>query len=90
MCQCAYTRKLLERSGMVDCKPGAIMTEERLKLLKVSTTTKVDATRYRSIISRLRYLTHTRPDISFVVGYASRFMEDLLEDHWAACATPRG
>ena len=25
-----------------------------------------------------------RPDIAFVVGYVSRFMEDLREDHWAA------
>lgn len=90
MCQCAYARKLLERSGMVDCKPGATTTEERLKLLKVSTTAKVDVTRYRSIVSRLCYLTHTWPDISFAVGYVSRFMEDLREDHWAACATSRG
>ncbi|XP_066333435.1 secreted RxLR effector protein 161-like [Miscanthus floridulus] len=25
-----------------------------------------------------------RPDIAFVVGYVSRFMEDPREDHWAA------
>jgi hypothetical protein len=30
----------------------------------------------------LRYLTHTRPDIAFVVGYVSRFMEEPCEDHW--------
>jgi hypothetical protein len=90
MCQCAYARKLLEQSSMADCKPGAITTEERLKLLKVSTTAKVDATRYWSIISKLRYLTHTWPDISFAFGYVSRFIEDLREDHWAACATSRG
>ncbi|XP_034604657.1 uncharacterized mitochondrial protein AtMg00240-like [Setaria viridis] len=39
---------------------------------------------YRSIISGLRYLTHTRPDIEFVVSYLSRFMENPCEDHTAA------
>ena len=58
--------------------------EERLKLMKASTTAKVDATLYRSIVGGLRYLVHTRPDIAFAVGYVSRFMEDPREDHWAA------
>jgi hypothetical protein len=39
---------------------------------------------YRSIVGGLRYLTHTRSDISFAVGYFSRFMEDPREDHWMA------
>jgi hypothetical protein len=82
--QCAYAEKLLERGGMADCKPCATPMEERLKLSKHSTAAKVDATRYRSIIGGLRYLTHTRPDITFVVEYVSRFMEDPREDHWIA------
>jgi len=45
---------------------------------------KVDATRCRSIIGGLRYLTHTRPDITFAVGYVSRLMEDPRKDHWTA------
>ncbi|XP_066344264.1 secreted RxLR effector protein 161-like [Miscanthus floridulus] len=58
--------------------------EERLKLTKASTVVKVDATFYQSIVGGLRYLVHTRPDIAFVVGYVSHFMEDPIEDHWAA------
>ena len=58
--------------------------EERLKLTKTSTAAKVDATLYQSIVGGLRYLVHTRPDIAFVVGYVSRFMEDPREDHWVA------
>ena len=57
--------------------------EERLKLLKVSAAAKVDAKRYRSIVDGLGHLTHTWPDIAFVVGYVKRFMEDPREDHWA-------
>ena len=48
---------------MAQCKPCVTSMEERLKLTKVSTATKVDATLYRSIIDGLRYLVHTRPDI---------------------------
>jgi len=58
--------------------------EEKIKLSKESTAEKVDATQYRSIIGGLRYLTHTRPDIMFAVGYLGRFMEDPREDHSAA------
>ena len=69
---------------MAKCKPCMTPKEERLKLTKASTATKVDATLYRNIVGGLHYLVHARPDISFVVGYGSRFMEDPREDHWAA------
>ncbi|XP_066337270.1 secreted RxLR effector protein 161-like [Miscanthus floridulus] len=58
--------------------------EERLKLMKASTTAKVDATLYWNIIGGLHYLVHMRQDITFVVGYVSRFMVDPRVDHWAA------
>jgi hypothetical protein len=82
--QSAYAKKLLERSGMSGCKGVQAPMEERLKLSKDSTTAKVDATNFRSIVGGLRYLTHTRPDITFALGYVSRFMEDPREDHLAA------
>ncbi|XP_066361184.1 uncharacterized mitochondrial protein AtMg00810-like [Miscanthus floridulus] len=81
--QSTYASKLLERSDMAECKPWVTPMEERLKMWKASTTAKVDATLYQSIISGLRYLVHTRLDIAFAVGYVSRFMEDPREDHWA-------
>ncbi|XP_066316753.1 uncharacterized mitochondrial protein AtMg00810-like [Miscanthus floridulus] len=79
--QSTYASKLLERRGMVECKSCVTLMEERLKLMKASTAAKVDATLYRRIIGGLRYLVHTRPDIAFVMGYVSRFMEDPREDH---------
>ncbi|XP_066324276.1 uncharacterized mitochondrial protein AtMg00810-like [Miscanthus floridulus] len=81
--QRAYAEKLLERSDMAECKPCATLMEERLKLSKHSTTAKVDVTRYRSIVGGLCYLMHTRPDITFTVGYVSWFMEDPREHHWS-------
>ena len=79
--QSVYASKLLERSGRAECKPCMTPMEERLKLMKASTTVKVDATLYRSIVGGLHYLVHTRSDIAFAVGYISRFMEDPREDH---------
>ena len=66
---------------MAECKSYVTPMEERLKLMKVSTTSKVDETLYGSIIGHLRYLVLTRPDIAFIVGYVSRFIEDPREDH---------
>ncbi|XP_066320262.1 uncharacterized mitochondrial protein AtMg00810-like [Miscanthus floridulus] len=74
--QSTYASKLLEQSGMAECKPCMTPMDERLKLTKASTTAKVDAIFYRSIIDGLRYLVHIRPDIAFAMSYVSRFMED--------------
>ena len=54
---------------MAECKPCVTPMEERLKLTKAS------------IVGGLRYLVHTRPDITFAVGYVGRFMKDPREDH---------
>jgi hypothetical protein len=82
--QATYADKLLERSGLQDCNPMLAPMESRLKLSKESTAPAVNATEYRRIIGGLRYLIHTRPDLSFVVGYLSRFMESPHEDHLTA------
>jgi hypothetical protein len=58
--------------------------EPRMKLSKVSSGAPVNATEYRGIVGSLRYLMHTRPDISFAVGYVSRFMEASTTEHLAA------
>jgi hypothetical protein len=57
--------------------------EPRMKLSKVSSGAPVNATEYRGIVGSLRYLVHTRPDISFAVGYVSRFMEAPTTEHLA-------
>jgi hypothetical protein len=53
--------------------------EERLKLSRDSTTEEVDVTQYRRLVGSLRYLTHTRSDLVFFVGYVSRFMQRLTQ-----------
>jgi hypothetical protein len=44
----------------------------------------VDVTEYRRIIGCLRYLIHTRPDLAFLVGVASRYMEKPTIMHMQA------
>jgi hypothetical protein len=58
--------------------------ETRLKLIKGSTEALVDATQFISVVSALRYLIHTIPNLVHLVSYVSRFMSDPHEDHQAA------
>ena len=45
---------------------------------------RIDASEYRSIVGCLRYLLHTRPDLAFSVGIASRYMEKPTVMHLKA------
>jgi hypothetical protein len=79
-----YASKLLERAGMAECNSTLVPMEPRLKLSKDSKAPATDATFYRSVVGCLRYLVHTRPDITFDAGYVSRFMEAPTTEHLAA------
>jgi hypothetical protein len=81
--QGTYAMKILERSDMTGCNLCHVPMEARLKLSKQSTQPLVDAIAYRSIVGSLRYLVNTRPDLAFVVGYMSRFLEEPQADHLA-------
>jgi hypothetical protein len=82
--QSTYAVKILEAAGMASCNSSQIPMEPRLKLSKTSTAAPVDATNYRRIVGSLRYLVNSRPDLSFSVGYISRFMEAPTAEHLAA------
>jgi hypothetical protein len=55
--------------------------EERLKLSHDNTTKEVDATQYQRLVGSLRYLIHTRPNLSYSVGYVSRFLQRPTTEH---------
>ena len=44
----------------------------------------IDRGRYQRLVGKLIYLSHTRPDIAYVVGIVSQFMHSPQEDHWEA------
>jgi len=82
--QGAYALKILEGAGMSNCNACDTPMECRLKLSKKKEGDAVDPTAYRSIIGSLRYLVNTRPDLAYVVGVVSRYMEAPGKEHWAA------
>jgi hypothetical protein len=84
LCRSAYAGKIMECCGLSLCNPSASPMESQLKLSKVGTEEAVNVTEYQSVIGALRYLLHTRPDLTFAVGYLSRFMEAPYVDHLAA------
>jgi histone deacetylase 1/2 len=71
--QDTYASDLLKRVNMADCKPVStpLSTSEKLSLYEGSLLGPDDATRYRSIVGALQYLTLTRPDIAFSVNKVS-------------------
>lgn len=79
--QIAYAKNILEKAGMVKCNSCKYPMEPKLELTKDEEGDLVNPTVYRSIIGGLRYLTHTRPDISYDVGIVSRFIERPTVKH---------
>ena len=53
-----------------------------IRLEEGGSTPLVDNTLYRQLIGSLLYLTHSRPDISYVVSVISRYMHETYELHW--------
>jgi hypothetical protein len=78
-----YIGELLNKFGMVECNPLSTPMEQNLKLTSKEGNEFEDATKYRQLVGSLIYLTTTRPDISFVVGILSRFMQKPCEGHWS-------
>jgi hypothetical protein len=77
-----YACDLLRRFHMDNCKPTPSPFQYGVKLSATYTSPEVDATLYRQLVGSLLYLTHTRPDISFVVGLIARYMQTPHESHW--------
>ncbi|CAA0823425.1 cysteine-rich RLK (RECEPTOR-like protein kinase) 8 [Striga hermonthica] len=81
LCQSKYAKDLLKKFGMIDCKPLSTPTEVNAKICAQDGKALEDATMYRQLVGSLIYLTLTRPDISYAVGIASRFMEKPKKPH---------
>jgi hypothetical protein len=69
--QSKYVMDILKRFNMADCKPCATPFHSGVKLTKTCQTPIVNATLYRQLVDSIIYLTHSRPDISFVVRVVS-------------------
>ncbi|CAA7059397.1 unnamed protein product [Microthlaspi erraticum] len=79
-----YALKILEEAGMMSCNPVHTPMEAGLKLSKATGEKDIDAMAYRKNVGCLRYLLHTRPDLSYCVGVLSRYMQNPKESHGVA------
>ncbi|GJU22204.1 ribonuclease H-like domain, reverse transcriptase, RNA-dependent DNA polymerase [Tanacetum coccineum] len=82
--QSAYAKKILKEAGMLESNETIIPMDPGTRLMKTAEGTMVNSTDYRSLIGCLRYLLHTRPDLSYSVALLSRFMQEPKEQHMKA------
>lgn len=64
----SYARKIIQKAGISECKPVKFPMEPKIQLHKDEKGQAVDPTNFKSMVGWLRYLVHTQPDISYVVG----------------------
>ncbi|XP_031267559.1 uncharacterized protein LOC116125995 [Pistacia vera] len=86
-----YVLELVSDSGLSGCKPSAIPVKQNSKLTtqeydKVASSIEIDppledASHYQRLVSRLIYLTMTRPDISYAMHILSQFMHGPKHSH---------
>jgi len=79
--QTKYTKELLKKFNLEDCKVMNTPMHPTCILSKEDTGTKVDQKLYRGIIGSLLFLTASRPDILFSVCLCARFQLDPRESY---------
>lgn len=84
MHQGRYARDVLKKFRMVDCNSADTPTATGVNLVKDPNEEEVDVTLYRQMVGSLRYLCCTRPDLLYVVGLISRYMENPKLSHFRA------
>jgi hypothetical protein len=76
-----YALNKLSKYGMTGCKPILIPLEQNVKLSADEGDLVEDTTMYKCIMGSLIYMTITRPNLNYVVGVASQFMQTPRKPH---------
>ncbi|XP_071909821.1 uncharacterized mitochondrial protein AtMg00810-like [Coffea arabica] len=79
-----YMLDLLAKVGLLDCKPADTPIMQNHRLGEFPNQKPTDKDRYQRLVSKLIYLSHTRPDIAYVVSMVSRFMHSPNNQHMEA------
>jgi hypothetical protein len=79
-----YVLDLLAETGMLDCKPVDTPIVQNHKLGEHPNQIPTNRERYQRLVGKLIYLSHTRPDIAYVVSLVSQFMHSPSEEHMKA------
>nr|GEY63587.1 uncharacterized mitochondrial protein AtMg00810-like [Tanacetum cinerariifolium] len=76
-----YVLEILKKHGMETCDPVGTSMEIKDKLDLDQNGTLVDATKYRSMIGALMYLTSSRPNIVHATCLCARYQAKPTEKH---------
>ncbi|CAJ2652613.1 unnamed protein product [Trifolium pratense] len=76
-----YASEILTRFGMQDCNTVCTPIVLGCKLVKDENGKPADATSYKQMIGCLMYLLETRPDLTYSVCLAARYMDKPTEMH---------
>nr|GFB57486.1 copia protein [Tanacetum cinerariifolium] len=79
--QSKYVLEILKKYGMESCDPVGTPMEIKDKLDLDQNETPVDATKYRSMIGALMYLTSSRSDIVHATCLCARYQAKPTEKH---------
>ena len=84
--QASYTKRLLQKFEMGDCKPTKTPANHDVKLTSCGDDDNIcDQKTYQALVGSLLFLsTRTRPDIAYAVGCAARFCGKPTKEHWTA------
>ena len=76
-----YIVDLLRQTGKLGCKPTGTPLEPNWKNKEEKEEYQVDKGRYQRLVGKLIYLSHTRPDIAYVMSIISQFMHLSTKRH---------
>ena len=79
--QSKYVKEKLKTFGLEDPKIVSTLMVIGHKLSKNDDSTEVNQILYRSMIGKLQYVRHNRPDIALSAGIVARFFVDPKENH---------
>lgn len=74
-------KEILKFFRLEDSKPGSIPMVIGHKLSKNDDFVDVNQTLYRSMIGKLQYVVHSRPNITLFVGINARCFTNFKENH---------
>ncbi|XP_019457615.1 PREDICTED: uncharacterized protein LOC109358001 [Lupinus angustifolius] len=84
MYQRKYVKDVLSRFQMLECKPIVVSVEGKVGLIDKEAENPVDPTLFRQMVGCLRFICHSRPEISYDAGVISRHMANPRQSYMIA------
>lgn len=83
MSQRTYATELLEKAGIMECKPSPSPSSAKSSVFDLDAPFD-DFHLYRTLIGSLHYLTLTRPELSYPVNVVCQQMQAPTQAHFAS------